>query len=92
MFEENEPLAITRKHLEGGSNLHPNTIDRFIKKALNSNWIQRLNPIQGETVYNALWEVKLPDKLSTGQIANDKRFNYYKLTEDGKAYLKKIKC
>lgn len=84
-FYENREVAISPSTLfkAWGHTIHPNTIKNFIKSASARGWIFELKRIEGTTVSNAYIHCKSPDHLSTGQIINDKRYKYYKITKIG---------
>ena len=42
-----------------------------------------MKAIEGARVSNAYFDIKQPDYLSTGQVVDDKRFIYYKITSIG---------
>lgn len=86
-FYENREIAITKTNLYNawGSELgiHENTIKNFINTALSRGWIYKMKAIEGTRVSNAYFDIKQPDYLSTGQIVDDKRFKYYRITRLG---------
>ena len=85
-FYCNRDIGITQAQLflAGGGYKHPNTVNNFIKTALEKGWITKENRIKGTRISSAYVDFIQPDHLSTGQIVKDKRFTYYKITEEGK--------
>ena len=83
IFYYNNDTAITQTQLSNTVSCHENTINRFIKKALNIGWIKKLKSKEGMTINNAYYYFKSPDTLETGQEIHDKRYSYYSITKKG---------
>lgn len=85
VFYLNHTLGISQSNLFSAlPKLHLNTINNFIKTALNRGWICKLKIIEGARLSSAYFDVKQPDYLKeTGQSVYDKRYSYYKITKIG---------
>jgi hypothetical protein len=85
-FYVNPSIAITQTTLFDvwGKGVHFNSINNFIRDALQRGWITKLDVIKGAVINSPFFFQKMPDKLQTGQVVYDRRLKYYLITDEGK--------